>query len=420
MITLLLPLALATEWRDLHAAGAQATSYLRADQGTTAFHPNHAVDGDETTAWMEGAKGDGVGEYLEWSFAAVSGAKEVQLVIKPGFQQGWDSYFASAAPKEVEITLLGVGGEVVHTQKAVLVHSNGYQPVELAVPADKVFSGARVKVLSAWPGSIYQDVGISDVSLQVRGGASFDEAADQAKANELVAWGMQERAAPQPGLPSAFASMRFAETTLEPESSCDAGAAATRLPSHRVAFKDLKRSRDFYSVSARERLEMPNETGLGPLVSSLLLAPNLELKPAKDEVARTITGDESFAEQTVMSNVRVAWRDEAHTTPSAMYVWTKTSGVERGPWEYRIDYLITFDTSGRAGTLYATHQGSDKGHDEQLSSVTWEAGKVVGTEVLFYDPRDSSWEKGEDPYCTITRYAAPPAGPTPAQAVATP
>ena len=65
-------------------------SSVRETESEDSYEPEHAVDGNPVTAWVEGVDGLGAGEYLELSYPAGTVFRQVR--ITPGFCKSGRSF----------------------------------------------------------------------------------------------------------------------------------------------------------------------------------------------------------------------------------------------------------------------------------------------------------------------------------------
>jgi hypothetical protein len=45
---------------------------------TENYHPSYALDGDPKTAWVDGADGDGIEEWIEWPVSTLANARALR------------------------------------------------------------------------------------------------------------------------------------------------------------------------------------------------------------------------------------------------------------------------------------------------------------------------------------------------------
>lgn len=137
-------------------AAARASSMVP-PSGDVTYGPENLLDGDETTAWKEGAASDGTGEWVELRFdreIAVS-----RLLVWNGDQRpGRFAEHNRVASARLEV------GDRAFT--ADLLDVEGPQAVDLPEPvlADRV----RVVVLDVHAGDRYEDTALSRLEVHVR------------------------------------------------------------------------------------------------------------------------------------------------------------------------------------------------------------------------------------------------------------
>ncbi len=143
------------EEREVTVADAQASS-IYTEPGYD-HAPYTLIDGDLTTAWVEGAPGLGIGETVTLRFD--SPYQLTQLDIYAGYQKDDRVYYKNARPENILITYSD-GTAEQHT----LADVKGRQTVELRAGA--VSGSVTVTILSAYPGTVDEDNVITEVSFR--------------------------------------------------------------------------------------------------------------------------------------------------------------------------------------------------------------------------------------------------------------
>ena len=94
--------------RRLHSDNIDASSFLWNDWNKFVenYHPNYLADDDPATAWVEGAKGSGAGEWLRIQTTPLDHTTRVRLHVRNGYQKSKDLFKANARAKEVTLRLL--------------------------------------------------------------------------------------------------------------------------------------------------------------------------------------------------------------------------------------------------------------------------------------------------------------------------
>lgn len=133
-----------------------ATSYLEEPQYGFVHGPANVADGDLSSAWVEGAAGQGEGESITLRLDgtyALSG-----FTINAGYQKSADTYYNNSRPAGLRVTFSdGTGVDVS------LEDVNGEQRVAFEGAVDT--SSVTFTILSVYPGSVYQDTAITEISL---------------------------------------------------------------------------------------------------------------------------------------------------------------------------------------------------------------------------------------------------------------
>jgi hypothetical protein len=171
--------------RRLHLGAVEASSFLWNDWNKFQenYHPLYVADGDPTTAWVEGAKGPGVGEWIRLKVTPLDGATRVRLRIRNGYQKSAHLFEANARVKDLTVKLLP-GGK---TQKATLQDAQGWQEIVVEQPAG-AFAGVELRVESIYAGKKYEDLCISDIELFATATTPDNPAFEKAKLEKVLAW----------------------------------------------------------------------------------------------------------------------------------------------------------------------------------------------------------------------------------------
>lgn len=133
-----------------------ATSYLSQANLNLYHTPGRTVDGDLSTAWVEGASGDGIGESITFTFDGVYLVSGMRIYA--GYQKSADLYSKNARPAVLTVRFSD-GSE----QTVTLQDVNGSQDISFDGPAET--SSITLTIASAYPGSKYEDTVISELSF---------------------------------------------------------------------------------------------------------------------------------------------------------------------------------------------------------------------------------------------------------------
>lgn len=132
-----------------------ASSYL--PEKNIKHMPDLIMDGDTTTAWVEGGDGNGEGESITFTFGDLYAVSDIK--IWNGYQKSEDLYYKNARPAELELEFSDGSTERISLQDT----SSGFQEFALE---RHVTSYVKVKIISTYEGSKYEDTVISEIELQ--------------------------------------------------------------------------------------------------------------------------------------------------------------------------------------------------------------------------------------------------------------
>lgn len=132
-----------------------ASSYL--SEKSIKHVPDLIMDGDTTTAWVEGVDGNGEGESITFTFGDLYAVSDIK--IWNGYQKSEDLYYKNARPAELELEFSDGSTERISLQDT----SSGFQEFALE---RHVTSYVKVKIISTYEGSKYEDTVISEIELQ--------------------------------------------------------------------------------------------------------------------------------------------------------------------------------------------------------------------------------------------------------------
>ncbi len=183
----------------LHPRRVTASSFLENGWNTHEqnYLPLYIADEDPATAWVEGVKGRGEGESLEWWGPALTKAKRYRLFLRNGYQKSAKLFRANARPRKVRFEPLvqgETGAQTTGTPLEVeLKDVQGWQEVRLPVPA-KV-EGVRLTLVTTYPGSKYEDTCLSDLRVYVEGDDPYRPEAEAAAYEKVRAFAFERKQA---------------------------------------------------------------------------------------------------------------------------------------------------------------------------------------------------------------------------------
>jgi hypothetical protein len=171
--------------RRLYADRVDSSSFLWNDWNRFQenYHPLYAADDDPKTAWVEGAKSAGDGEWLRFNLSHLDRTSLVRLRIQNGYQKSNTLYKANGRAREVTITLLPSG---VST-KATLTDGQSWQELQIAQP-EGVLEAVELRVDSVYAGSKYSDLCVSDVQIFATSSVPDNPAVEKARYDRVLRW----------------------------------------------------------------------------------------------------------------------------------------------------------------------------------------------------------------------------------------
>lgn len=135
-----------------------ASSYLPVDAiNNRGYTAANAIDGNAQLAWVEGASGSGIGEWIAFKGNGEQGFSGFN--IWNGYQESDDIYRKNARPSSVSVYVDGEKIGWYQLQDSGL----GSQRVDFG----DTFEGTEIKLVidSVYPGWKYEDCGISEISF---------------------------------------------------------------------------------------------------------------------------------------------------------------------------------------------------------------------------------------------------------------
>jgi hypothetical protein len=171
--------------RRLHSDTVEASSFLWNDWNKFVenYHPNYVADDDPATAWVEGAKGSGAGEWIKIQVTPLEQTTKVRLRVRNGYQKSKDLWKANARAKAVTVRLLPSKVE----KQVTLADTDGWQEIAVDQPSGQL-KEIELAVGSVYEGAKYADLCISDVQVFVTSETPDNPAFEKSKRANLMAW----------------------------------------------------------------------------------------------------------------------------------------------------------------------------------------------------------------------------------------
>jgi len=148
------------KWTMSHTNYKATASSTLPPNGDLKYDADQIIDFWGENAWSEGAKGPGIGEWLE--LKPVVPKPVVAIHILPGYAKGEGLFEANARPKKVRIDLNGEHSFTAEIPDAA---------EEFRIPVlayDKPVKTARLTFEDVWKGKKHEDLCVSGVALEVK------------------------------------------------------------------------------------------------------------------------------------------------------------------------------------------------------------------------------------------------------------
>lgn len=136
-------------------------------QGNFSYHAKNAADFSYETAWVEGAKGPGIGEYIEYQFSPESARLE-EVKIANGYVKSEKAWKENARVKKLKLYHNGKPYAILNLkERSEQVFSVGpfgfqYYLIDDDKKPTKPWT-LRFEILEVYPGTRYTDTAISEI-----------------------------------------------------------------------------------------------------------------------------------------------------------------------------------------------------------------------------------------------------------------
>ncbi len=401
----------APKWNRLYAPSASASSYLQNNWNRFSenYHPSYALDGDPKTAWVEGAEGDGLGEWIEWPISTLANARAIKVRVRSGYFKSKPLFEANAAPKEVRIEVRDTSGAVVAQASADLPRKMDWQEVVIDTAKARDLGALRIAIVSAHAGKQYHDTCVSDVEVLADSDVPYKADVEKAKLKALLAWAKERKkqAAYFAKLPKTypFTATHFdTSSSFETESGWDDQeqvrpgflALAQQLATNKLSANAAKViDADFRArmneVDAREKdsgaalgdalrrpafartIQLPDgiddvqsSVPVLSFVSGFLEPDNVSLfeanQGAEIDLRKTAPAyQQEMTKKWKLSPMRIQFADAAKKVPAKIYFVETIVVEERSVYEGTNHHVITCDAKGRPQEIITKEVGND-GH----------------------------------------------------------
>ena len=134
-----------------------ASSFLRS-QGSQNYKPSNLHDFNHETAWVEGVKGYGIGEWVKYSFPAQQ-TKVTRITILNGYVKSDKAWRENARVKRLKVYYNGKPKCILELQ-----NSRSLQQFNVETLGSDLHNwDLRFEILDVYPGTKYKDTVISEI-----------------------------------------------------------------------------------------------------------------------------------------------------------------------------------------------------------------------------------------------------------------
>ncbi len=157
-----------------------SSSFL-ASSKVSNYKPDNICDLSEETAWVEGVKGNGVGEWIAiyiGKYEELKQLKNVEVNILPGYTKSWDSYESNGKPKLIQLDLFldnkNLGSKLLECPLFVddeysecfgYYCSTSFSVKNIDIPKGTLW--LKATIIKAIKGKKYDDTAISEIILNL-------------------------------------------------------------------------------------------------------------------------------------------------------------------------------------------------------------------------------------------------------------
>lgn len=140
-------------------ASVQASSTLFDEKiNYKTYWPGNVIDNNPATAWVEGEKGNGIGEWIDFAFFNPINLNMIRIIN--GYAKSDALYAANNRVKKLKIDFDDGTSLVAELKDSTM------EPQLIQISNQKVVERVRLTILEVFPGSKYHDTCISEIGFQ--------------------------------------------------------------------------------------------------------------------------------------------------------------------------------------------------------------------------------------------------------------
>lgn len=133
-----------------------------ASQGKFSYKPNLTIDGKLETAWLEGAKGNGIGEWILYS--SENNQTVSAITIFNGYLKNNTTYLNNGRMKKFSLEFSD--GTILTYDIAKLTFNESKKGFEINFDTPIVTTSIKLTVLDVYNGAYYSDLAISEINFK--------------------------------------------------------------------------------------------------------------------------------------------------------------------------------------------------------------------------------------------------------------
>jgi hypothetical protein len=151
------------------------------------YHPYYVNDDNPNTAWVEGAPGDGIGEYIIL-YTTLPKNVNSMISIRNGYQKSEGLFNQNNRVKDLQIEFVSgtANKPKITSQKYTLKDEMGWQQIDIN-PEEEVW-GIDFMIQSVYKGTKYDDTCISDIKITFENQNLIDTKSQVTLKNQYVTW----------------------------------------------------------------------------------------------------------------------------------------------------------------------------------------------------------------------------------------
>ncbi len=140
--------------------GVSSSSFLSSNNKAYNYVPLNAHDLNFKTAWVEGVKGNGIGEYLEYRFDNTH-PRVTEIIIHNGYVKTDKAWKENGRVKKMKMIMNGKPYALLDLKDTKAAQHFKFEPLGRRQDGRDLY--IRFEIMEVYPGSKYEDVAISEI-----------------------------------------------------------------------------------------------------------------------------------------------------------------------------------------------------------------------------------------------------------------